>query len=73
MRLALKYTIFKALEDRRPSVKFYEMRERHGTFRLRKCRFQFGELGAFLTRRALAYIDDFADLNIAEPPQQDLS
>lgn len=44
---ALKYTIFKALEDRRRPVKFYEMREQHGTFQLRKCRLDFGELGAF--------------------------
>ena len=70
---AVKYTIFKALEDRRRSVQFYEMREQHGTFRLRKCRLDFGELGAFLPRRARDHIDDFADLDIEEPPQQGLS
>jgi hypothetical protein len=65
---ALKYTIFKALEDRRRPVKFFEMREQHGTFQLRKCRLDFGELGAFFPRRARDYIDDFADLDIEEPP-----
>ncbi|WP_417417646.1 DUF2971 domain-containing protein [Hoeflea sp.] len=65
---ALKYTIFKALEDRHRSVKFYEMREQHGTFRLLKRRLDFGELGASLPRRSRDVFDAFENLDIEEPP-----
>ena len=68
MRFALKYTIFKALEDRHRSVKFYEMREQHGTFRLLKRRLDFGELGASLPRRSRDVFDAFENLDIEEPP-----
>lgn len=49
---AVKYAIVKALDDRRRRVRFYEMREVHGTFNLRKCSLDDGEMRAFLPRRS---------------------
>jgi hypothetical protein len=49
---AVRYAIVKALEDRRRRVKFYEIREVHGTFNLRKCSLDEDEMRAFLPMRS---------------------
>lgn len=67
---ALKYTIFKALEERPRRVRFYEIREQHGTFRLFKYRLDFDELGASLPRRSRDVLEAFSDLDIEDAPRQ---
>ncbi|MGY9049037.1 MAG: hypothetical protein ACKVKF_18820, partial [Rhodobacterales bacterium] len=65
---ALKYTIFKALEDRRRPIKFYEIQEQRGDFTLRKCEIDFGESRAYFPLRARDYIDAFTPIIEALPP-----
>lgn len=67
---ALKYTIFKALNDRQRPIQFYEMREQRGTFKLRKCRMDVDELEAHFPRRARSYVEAFADLDVEEAPRE---
>ena len=55
----VKYTITKALENRGREIRFYEMRERHGTFQLMKCVLDIGELSASLPRRTRGLIEAF--------------
>ncbi|QYX56532.1 DUF2971 domain-containing protein [Roseovarius sp. SCSIO 43702] len=66
---ALKYTIFRALDDRQRPIQFYEMREQRGTFKLRKCRMDVDELEAHFPRRARSYIEAFDDLDVEEAPR----
>lgn len=68
----VKYTIFRALENRPRRVQVYEMREQRGTFRLLKCRLDSEELGASLPRRARDLADAFSNLDIADAAQQAL-
>lgn len=49
---SVKYAIVKALEDRGRPVRFYEMRELNGTFRLRKYAVDTDELASSLPRRS---------------------
>jgi hypothetical protein len=55
---AVKYTVVKALEDRRTAVEFFEMRETPGTFSIEKCALDTGELRAFFPTRSRD-INDF--------------
>jgi hypothetical protein len=55
----VKYAITKALENRGREVRFYEVRERHGTFQLMKCVLDTGELGASLPRRTRGLLKAF--------------
>jgi len=48
----VKYTIVKALEDRRRKVQFYEMRESDGTFGLKKHTLDISEFTASIPRRS---------------------
>ncbi|MDA9474689.1 hypothetical protein XI03_09255 [Bradyrhizobium sp. CCBAU 65884] len=49
---AVKYAIVTALDGRRRPVRFYEMRELHGTFNLKKYPLDDGEMRAFFPRRS---------------------
>lgn len=56
---AVKYAVFKALEDRERSVKFYEMGERPATFGLTKVALETGELTSHYPRRFRSVYEDF--------------
>lgn len=49
---SVKYAVISALDGRRRSVRFYEMREIPGTFNLKKCPLDDGEMRAFYPRRS---------------------
>ena len=54
----------KALEDREHAVKFYEMREVSGTFRLKKFALHYDDvLFVDYPIRAVSVFDDFEDLS----------
>jgi hypothetical protein len=55
----VKYAIVKALENRSRPIKFYEIRQRHGTFLLRKYALNTDELTAELPRRSRSIFEDF--------------
>jgi len=55
----VKYTLVKALEGRSRPVRFCEIRQRHGTFVLRKCPLEADELGVTYPRRARSLFEDF--------------
>jgi hypothetical protein len=56
---SVKYTIVKALEDRRRQVKFYEMRESRGAFGIKKCVLDIAELAVSRPMRSLDVFDWF--------------
>ena len=59
-----KYAVMKALEGREHEVKFFEMREVPGTFRLKKRALDHGdELFASYPIRAVSVYDDFDDIS----------
>ena len=60
---SVKFTIMKTLQARRGSVKFYEMRENRGTFKLRKEEMAYdNELFVHFPRRNLDCMELFEDL-----------
>ncbi|MEH2515267.1 hypothetical protein V1279_000840 [Bradyrhizobium sp. AZCC 1610] len=63
---AVKYAVVKALEDRRRPVRFYEMRELRGTFRLKKCALDTDELCAFFPRRFRSIYEAFETVSEVE-------
>lgn len=56
---AVKFAAVKALEGRQRGVDFFEMRERHGTFQLKKFALDIDELSAFLPRRSRSIYEAF--------------
>jgi hypothetical protein len=56
---SVKYVIIKALEDRGKPIFFYEMREVSGTFNLKKCPLDEGEMRAHFPRRSRSIRDEF--------------
>lgn len=63
----VKFTIVKALENRRRNVQFYEVPEPHGTFKLRKRLLETAELLAGLPLRHLDIYDHFKNLDLDVP------
>ena len=59
---AVKYAIITALDDRRRPVRFYEMHEIHGTFNLKKCPLDDGEMRAFFPRRSRDIHEEFQSI-----------
>lgn len=57
------YAVAKALENRGRPVKFFEMREVMGTFKLEKMPLDLDELSASLPRRALSIHEAFEQLD----------
>lgn len=57
--ITVKYTVVKALENRSRPVKFYEIRQQHGTFLLRKYTLDTDELDVTFPRRARSLFEDF--------------
>jgi hypothetical protein len=55
----VKYAIVKALENRSRPIRFYEIRQRPGTFLLRKYALNTDELTAELPRRSRSIFEDF--------------
>jgi hypothetical protein len=62
--VAVKYTVARALLERRRPIKLYEMVELPGTFHLKKVRLDLDEMFAQLPRRARDLFDDFEDLDL---------
>ncbi len=61
---SVKYTIAKALEAKRPQVKFFELREEAGTFKLKKCPLsRDDELFVYFPRRGRDAIEAFSKIN----------
>ncbi|NTF47040.1 DUF2971 domain-containing protein [Agrobacterium rhizogenes] len=63
---SVMYAVVRALEDRDRPVRYYEMREVRGTFRLRKFALNTDELAASLPRRSRSIIEAFEDLSQSE-------
>ena len=59
---SVKYAVVKALEDRSARVKFYEVRDKTGTFQLRKYALDDGELMVHFPRRSLSTYEAFDSL-----------
>lgn len=51
---AVKHAVLCALEGRRDRTRFYEIREQHGSFRLRRSVPDFAELAAYIPRTAMS-------------------
>ena len=64
---SVKYAVVKALEDRRAQVKFYEVRDKTGTFQLKKYALDDSELMVHFPRRSLSAVEAFDSL----PPVSD--
>lgn len=62
----VRFAIVKSLENRRRDVKFYEIVEGRGTFRLFKSSLQTGELLAGLPRRRRDVYDFFSNLDLPD-------
>lgn len=58
----VKFTIVQALSHRERPVRFFEMRELSGTFRIKKYALDTGELAASLPRRSLSIDEVFEEL-----------
>jgi hypothetical protein len=56
---AVKYAVITALDGRRRPVRFYEMRDIRGTFNLKKCPLDEGEMRAFFPRRSRDIHEEF--------------
>jgi len=67
---AVKYAVIAALDDRSRPVRFYEMRELHGTFDLKKYPLDDGEMRAFFPRRSRDTQEAFASDADAETQPQ---
>ncbi len=65
-KATVKFTIVQALANRARPVRFYEMREMFGTFRLKKYALDTDELSASLPRRSRSAFEMFEDLDKAE-------
>jgi hypothetical protein len=63
-KLTVKYTILKALDNRGRPIRFYEMCEVPGTFKLKKNVLDTGELAASLPRRARAALEEFEAVDV---------
>jgi hypothetical protein len=63
---AVKYAVVKTLENRRRPVRFYEMRELRGTFKLKKCALDTDELCAFFPRRFRSIYEAFETVSEVE-------
>jgi hypothetical protein len=61
---SVKYAVTSALNGRRRRVRFYEMREIPGTFNLRKCPLDDGEMRAHFPRRSRDIHDAFKSTTI---------
>jgi Protein of unknown function (DUF2971). len=68
----VRYAIVKALENRRRDVRFYEVPEPHGTFRLRVRPLETGELLSGLPRRHLDVYEHFDDLDLSASDPDDV-
>lgn len=64
---SVKYAIVRALENRGREIRFYEVPEPHGTFRLRLRPLETGELLSGLPRRHRDVYDYFEDLDEPSP------
>lgn len=62
---SVKYAVISALDGRRRPVRFYEMREIPGTFNLRKCPLDDGEMRAFYPRRSRDIHEAFKSVTLA--------
>lgn len=67
---AVKYAIVTALDGRRSPVRFYEMRELHGTFNLKKYPLDDGEMRAFFPRRSRDIHEAFQSIAAAQTEGQ---
>ena len=66
-KASAKYAVVKALEDRRGSVKFYEMHEERGTFNLKKLELSCGDqLFDYFPRRHLSLLEAFEPVVIPD-------
>ena len=61
-----KYIVMKVLEGRDRLVKFFEMREIPGTFRLQKCKFNDDQIFEYFPRRSLSIFEMFEPWLTAE-------
>ncbi|MCK1699901.1 DUF2971 domain-containing protein [Bradyrhizobium sp. 146] len=69
---AVKYAVITAFDDRRRSVRFFEMQEIHGTFNLKKLPLNDGEMRAFLPRRSRDIHEAFQSVAAAHGKGQSL-
>ena len=68
---SVKYAVMKALEGRKPPVRFYEIREGIGTFKLKKSAFHSGEESfVHLPRRSIRMGEYFGTLFTSTSPNQ---
>lgn len=65
---AVKWAVVAALRDRSRAVKFYEIREVHGTFKLKRNVLDSDELGACYPRRARDAVEDFEPIDVEDEP-----
>lgn len=56
------YTVVRALENRRRTVRFYEIRRKPNTFLLKRYTLNFDEIAVSLPRRSLSVYEDFKDV-----------
>jgi hypothetical protein len=68
----VKYAVIAALDNRRRPVRFYEMRELHGTFNLKKYPLDDGEMRAFLPRRSRDTLEAFEAVAVADAEEEPL-
>jgi hypothetical protein len=61
---SVKYAVISALDGRRRPVRFYEMREIHGTFKLKKCPLDDGEMRAWFPRRSRDIHEAFQSVTV---------
>jgi hypothetical protein len=66
----VQFAVVKALADRQPRPKFYEIRESTGTFLLRKVEADVDEMLATWPRRARSTREAFADISLPEDPTE---
>jgi len=62
---SVKYAVVSALDGRRRGVHFYEMREERGTFNLKKCPLDDGEMRAYFPRRSRDIHEEFDSVTLA--------
>lgn len=67
---AVKYAVIAALDNRVRPIRFYEMRELHGTFNLKKYPLEDGEMRAFFPRRSRDIHEAFESIADADPEKQ---
>jgi len=64
-RVSVKYAVVSALDNRRRGVRFYEMREVRGTFNLKKCPLDDGEMRVYFPRRSRDVHEAFEPVTLA--------